>query len=170
MKLKIVLSLLLVIIAGFFGFNSFKKQALKVKDNHGLITQISSRIFDFNTFNVIADTNINTDDLKIIDKASGNTIYKNGQSLKGIKNDYGYRKFELYFNNEKSFEIGHFIYNNWITNHYTLRLTKTNQDIEPKLIITGKHASYSRYYCKQFIYNQKGVLVKTKFINQEIKD
>lgn len=138
--------LLVILGVGIISFLSFKKYAETVKDEHCLTTRISSRIFDFNTFDLKVEEGLNRKDFKVINQNSGKVIFQHGTSRKGIKNDYGHRVFTVFYKGEKLFEIGHFLTNNWITNDYVLKLGKKDEIIEPKLEITGNNASYNDFY------------------------
>lgn len=133
---------------GIAGFYRLKTYARTVKDEHCLTTQISSRLFDFNHFTIETFDGLNRNDFKVINLNSGKIIYENGSFLTGIKNDYGHCVFELYHKGEKVYQIGHFKYNNWVTNDYSLILRLVDGEIEPKLIISGKNAAPDLYYRK----------------------
>lgn len=146
MKTKLLLIIGIVVIS-FFGF---KKYAKSVKEEHCLITQISSRIFDFNTFDIQVEEGLNKNDFKVVNQNNGKVIFQKGKNQKGITNDYGHRLFDIYFKGEKLIETGHFITNNWVTNDYVLKLTIKNNEIESKLEITGKNATYNDYFVKRY--------------------
>ena len=148
-KPKLILLISLCIIS-VYGFKSFKTYALSVKDQHCLVTQISSRLFDFNTFTLKVADGLDKDDFMVTNQNSGKVIYQQSQSQKGIKNDYGHCMFDLYYQGEKIYEIGHFKFNNWHTFDYTLNLQLKDGEINPHLLIYGEHASNNDiYYEKQ---------------------
>lgn len=147
---EIKTKLLLIVGIGIISFFGFKKYAKSVKDEHCLTTQISSIIFDFNTFDIQVEEGLNKNEFKVVNQNSGKVIFQKGQNQKGIKNDYGYRLFDVYFKGKKLFKKGHFITNNWITNDYVLKLTVKNNKIEPKLEITGKNAAYNDYFINEY--------------------
>ncbi|CAM4219091.1 MULTISPECIES: hypothetical protein [Flavobacterium] len=169
MRKKKNLIIITVLIIGILCFCSFKYYAEKVKDKYCLTTQISSRIFDFNTFEVEVDENLKISDFKVINQNSGNTIFEKGKSRKGIVNDYGHRFFELYYKNRKEYEIGHFITDNWVTNDYKLKLSEIDGKIFPEFIITGKNASYYDFCYKRFEYNKQGKLERISFLSFDKK-
>jgi hypothetical protein len=149
MSRKQILILILIIVfltAGFFGFQQFKQYAETVKEEHCLTTQISSRLFDFNEFNVITEDNLDIDDFKIENLNCGNTIFKDGKSFKGIKNEYGKCMFRLYDKDSPIYDFGHRKYNNWHTNNYSLRIKKDLSNIVLKLTITGPDSLSEIYY------------------------
>jgi len=123
MKLSIKILLpLLILLLSFYGFTNFKKYAKTVKDEHCLSTQISSRIVDFNSFKLVNHSNIDTNVFKLVNKNSGKTIFENGKFQKGIKNEYGNCTFELYQDDVKIYDFGHFKTDNWRTYDYVLKL------------------------------------------------
>lgn len=161
MKQNKILIIILILIIGTFSFHWFKNYSKKVKDEHCLATQISSTIFDFNTFNLKVDTKLNINDFIVIDENSGNTIFTNGKPSKGIENDYGHRTFQLYYKDKIIFKTGHFITDNWVTNDYSLNIRLKNNEIDPTLVITGTNASYRDFFYKKFEYDINGSLIKT---------
>ncbi|MEP5338284.1 MAG: hypothetical protein ABJL44_06110 [Algibacter sp.] len=131
------LTLITILIIGFSSFYGFKNYAKKVKNKHCLTTQISSKIFDFNTFELKVDPTLTLVDFKVINQNSGNIIFENGKSRKGIKNEYGYCCFELFWKGKQVYEFGHFKINNWNTNKYELWIKTENNGLEPRLKIHG---------------------------------
>lgn len=146
MKLK-YLSVLLII--GVICLPAFRDYAYAVKDKPVLITRLSSKVFDFNSFALTTQDGLDKHDFYVINQNSGKVIYQNGRRRKGIKNDYGHRVFEVYCKGTQLFEIGHFITNSWVTNNYVLHLQKKNDEIVPELNISGKWASYADFYVKK---------------------
>lgn len=144
---KTILLLVSLLITGVLGFEAFRNYSETVKDKHCFVTQISSRIFDFNRFILKVDPSLHLNDFKVINKNSGKIIFKNGVNLKGIDNDYGYCVFELFYLNKKIYEIGHFKYNNWETNKYELEIFKVSNVIKPNLkIISSADKKCEVYY------------------------
>jgi len=166
MKPKKILIIVIIISLGILSFYCFKKYAKKVKDKHCLTTQISSIIFDFNTFNLKVDTKLNINDFIVIDENSGNTIFANGRPNKGIENNYGHRTFHLYYKDQIIFKTGHFITDNWVTNDYNLTITLKNNEIDPTLVISGTNASYRYFFYKKFEYDTNGILIKTSVLSK----
>ena len=164
MKKKKNLILILISILGILSFCGFKNYAEKVKDKHCLATQISSQIFDFNTFELKVDPTLNLSDFKVVNQNSGKTIFENGKSRKGIDNEYGHRLFELHYNNRKVLEFGHFAFNNWYTYDYILDITMKNSQIEPDLKISGKNSPYNDFYYKRFEYDESGKLDRISYL------
>ncbi len=165
MKLNKNRKLLLILIVGFLCFYGFKNYAKKVKEEHSIATSISSKIFDFNTFELKVDPNLNLADFKVVNKNSGTTIFADGKNRTGIDNDYGHRLFELYYKDQKLYEFGHFSTNNWFTFDYTLSLSKINNQIEPDLkIMRGKNDSYNDFFYKRFEYNETGKLSRISYL------
>jgi len=165
MNLKKILIIPLFILLGILSFYSFKNFAEKVKDKHCFTTQISSIIFDFNTFNLKVDSKLNINDFIVIDENSGNTIFANGIPNKGIVNDYGHRTFHLYHKDQLIFKVGHFITDNWVTNDYRLSIALINDEIDPTLVISGTNASYRDFFYKKFEYDTNGILIKTSVLS-----
>lgn len=158
--------LLLILIVGILCFFGFKNYAEKVKDEHSIVTSISSKIFDFNTFELKVDSSLNLSDFKVVNQNSGKTIFADEKKRKGIDNDYGHRLFELYYKDQKLYEFGHFSTNNWHTFDYTLNLNKMNNRIEPELkIMRGKNESYNDFFYKRFEYNESGNLDRISYLN-----
>jgi hypothetical protein len=165
MRKKKNLILIVILIIGILSFYGFKNYAEKVKDEHCLATQISSKIFDFNTFDLKVDSALNLSDFKVINQNSGKTIFADGKNRKGIDNDYGHRLFELYYKDQKLYEFGHFSTNNWYTFDYTLNLSRINNRIEPDLkIMRGKIDSYNDFFYKRFEYNESGKLDRISYL------
>ena len=165
MKLNKNRKLLLILIVGILCFYGFKNYAEKVKDEDNIATSISSKLFDFNTFELKVDSNLNLSDFKIVNQNSGTTIFADGKNQKGIDNDYGHRLFELYYKDRKLYEFGHFSTNNWYTFDYTLNLNKINNRIEPELkIMRGKNESYNDFFYKRFEYNESGKLDRISYL------
>ena len=162
------LILIAILIIGILSFYGFKNYAEKVKDKHCLTTQISSKIFDFNTFDIKVDSALDLSNFKVVNQNSGKTIFANGKNLKGIDNDYGLRLFELYYRDQKLYKFGHFSTNNWYTFDYTLNLIKINNRIEPDLkIMREKNDSYINFFYKRFEYNKSGKLDRISYLNLE---
>lgn len=165
MKLNKKQKFLLILIVGILCFYGFKNYAETVKDEHSIATSISSKLFDFNTFELKVDETLNLSDFKVINQNSGNTIFANGKSRNGIDNEYGYRLFELHYNDQKIFEFGHFATNNWYTFDYTLELTTNDGQVEPNLkIIRGENTSYNDFFYKRFEYNESGNLDRISYL------
>ncbi|WP_298903832.1 hypothetical protein [uncultured Psychroserpens sp.] len=80
---------------------------------------------------------------------SGKTIFKNGKSRKGIKNEYGHCIFELFWKGKLVYEFGHFKMNNWKTNNYELNIGMENNEIKPSLEIYGPDSIKADLYFKK---------------------
>ncbi|HRX13294.1 MAG TPA: hypothetical protein P5210_16640 [Draconibacterium sp.] len=143
------LILIAILIIGILSFYGFKNYAEKVKDKHCLATQISSRIFDFNTFELKVDSTLNLSDFKVVNQNSGKTIFENGESRKGIKNEYGHCTFELFWKGKEVYEFGHFKMNNWNTNKYELNIGMENNELKPSLEIYGPDSKKADLYFKK---------------------
>ena len=87
---KYFLRLLVLVLLSLATFYLFKSYAFTVKDKHCLATQISARIFDFNTFTMQVETPLKLSDFKVINVNGGSPVFLDGQAQKGIKNEYGY--------------------------------------------------------------------------------
>ncbi len=157
---------LLIVIIGLLGFYGFKNYAKTVKDKHCLTTQISSKIFDFNTFKIINKSNIDIMELKVVNRNSGKVIFENGKRKKRIKNEYGHCLFYLYQNGILKFEFGHFKTNNWYTNDYILTIEQTNGILNPTLDISGENVFDGDLFYKKFEYNN-GKLKQISYISKE---
>ncbi len=157
--------LLIILVVGILCFYGFKNYAEQVKDEHNIATSISSKLFDFNTFELKVDETLNLSDFKVVNQNSGNTIFANGKSRKGIDNEYGHRLFELHYNDQKIFEFGHFATNNWYTYDYILELKMNDSQIEPDLkIVRGENSSYNDFFYKRFEYNESGKLDRISYL------
>ncbi len=132
MKENKIIKLVLSIALTVFGYYCFKFYAQKVKNQHCLTTQISSKIFDFNTFSLSIGENLNLNDFKIVHQNSGNVIFENGKYQKGITNNYGNRIFEVYYKNNRIAECQHFSANNWYTFDYQLSILLIDMEIPQK--------------------------------------
>lgn len=160
----LLITIVAIIVVSFYGFKNY---AHTVKDTHCLATQISSKIFDFNTFELKVDSTLNILDYKVVNQSSGNVIFANGKSKKGIENDYGFRIFELYINNRKEYEMGHFISDNWVTNDYLLSVSKNNGLIEVDFQIHGKNVYFDDFFYKKFEYDRNSILERINYLNRE---
>jgi len=138
-KVIIIYSLFLILI---LSCNEFENYAINVKDKYCLTTQISSRIFDFNTFQLEVAKDLEILEFKVINRNSGKCIFDNGKSMKGIKNEYGYCSFDVFYKDQKQFKIGHYKRNNWETNNYILMLKVENNDLVPILEMNNKEIEY----------------------------
>ncbi|MFD0992895.1 hypothetical protein [Tenacibaculum geojense] len=138
-----------ILIIGILSFYSFKNYAEKVKDEHCLTTQISSKIFDFNTFDLKVDSSLILSDFIVVNQNSGKTIFADGKNRKGIKNEYGHCTFELYWKGKKVYEFGHFKMNNWNTNKYELNIRMENNELKPSLEIYGPDNKKADLYFKK---------------------
>ena len=132
------------------------------KNKETLITRISSKIIDLNTFSIEFDENLESSDFKVVNRNNNKTIYENSVSIKGIKNDYGYRNFEIYYKNKKVIEFSHFSLNNWHSYDYKIELKKIENRITPKFKIIGVEP-YRDFYYKIFMYDNKSVLRKIDY-------
>ena len=94
--------LILLIVGGLICFYGFKKYAFGVKDKHCFSSQVSSKIFDFNSFELSVPEDLNIKDFIVVNRNSGNIIFNNGENLNGIKNEYGHCTFELIYQNKKN--------------------------------------------------------------------
>ncbi len=161
----IILRIGIIIVLGIISLLSFKKYSKKIKTEHSIVTSISSRLFDFNTFNLKVDKNLNLSNFRVINKNSGKTIFVNGESKKGIENDYGYRLFELFYLDQKIFEFGHFSKNNWHTYNYELNLKINNSTIDPDLKISRDKNSYDNdFFYKKFEYDNTEKLDRISYL------
>jgi hypothetical protein len=164
MRKKKYLFIILISILGILSFYGFINYAEKVKDKHCFATQISSKIFDFNKFELKVDSTLDLADFKIVNQNSGMIIFENEKNRKGIYNDYGHRLFELHYKNRKIYEFGHFATNNWYTYDYTLDITRKNSLIDPDLKINGKNSSYNDFFYKRFEYDESGKLDRISYL------
>ena len=137
MKKKKVLILITFLITGISGLYGFKNYAKKVKDKHCFTTQVSSKIFDFNTFEVEVDSTLNLSDFKVVSQNSGKEIFANGLNKKGIKNEYGRCTFELFWKGKLVYEFGHFKFSNWHTNYYKLLIKRKKNELGLSLEVFG---------------------------------
>lgn len=151
---------------GIVSFVKFKQYAKTVKDKHCIATQISSRIFDFNTFDIQISDELNITDFVITNKNSGKIICQTGTVQKGIKNEHGYCLFAIFYQGIKIYEIGHFKYNNWNTNDYILKIDYVESQINPTLILADKEIEKILFY-KLFEYKKNGKLEKIVYMSNE---
>ncbi len=149
MQKKKNLILISILIIGILSFYGFKNYAAKVKNEHCLTTQISSRLFDFNTFELKVDSTLNLSDFKVVNQNSGKTIFADGKYRKGIKNEYGHCSFELFWKGKQVYEFGHFKMNNWNTNKYKLNIGLENNELKLSLEIYGPDNKKSDLYFRK---------------------
>jgi len=128
MKRIIIISVLLCFI-GFIFFYGFKNYAKSVKDQHCLTTQISSRIFDFNSVELIAEGDLNIQDFQITHGKNKIVVFENGVPQKGIENKHGHCSFSVYHMGKKLDNFAFFKENNWQTYKYSFIIKNTNNTI-----------------------------------------
>jgi len=143
------LILIVILVIGILSFYGFKNYAEHVKDKYCFTTQISSKIFDFNTFELKVDSTLNLSDFKVVNLNSRKTIFTNGKSRKGIKNEYGHCIFELFWKGKQVYEFGHFKFNNWNTNEYELRIGIEDSELKPSLGIYGPDSKNADIYFRK---------------------
>ena len=97
MQNKNYITFIIFLVLATLFFYKFKNYAKTVKDEHCFATQISSKIFDFNTFELKVDSMLKITDFKLVHQNSGKTIFEDGKSKKGIKIEYGFCNFELFW-------------------------------------------------------------------------
>lgn len=142
----LVLIILLTFVLGVYGFRNYSSN---VKDEYCLATRISSKVFDFNSFEIVTDSTVDAMDFRIVNQNSGKTIFKNGQYLGGIKNEHGTCSFDLYYRGRLIYEFGHFKFNNWHTNKYVLNVSSSNGELKPSLTIIGPDNKMADLYFKK---------------------
>lgn len=152
---RIIVVLLSILVLGYLGLNLFKQKAKLLKDKHCLITQVSSRILDLNTLEIKVYDGLNKNDFQLINLNSGDVIYKNGQYLKGIKNEHGYCLFDLYYKGKKLFKFGHYKFNNWQTNNYVLHLSLNKDLVKPRLEFLGKDKSLEKLFYSPYFETEE---------------
>lgn len=88
-------------------------------------------------------------DFKLVHQNCGKTIFEDGKSKKGIKNEYGFCNFELFWKEKKVYQFGHFKKNNWHTNSYTLFVEMTNNKLAPSLDIVGRDSLKTKLFFRK---------------------
>ena len=162
----------LILVSGLIicGLIYLRVSARRYKDSHCLITQLSSRLFDLNTVNVNTSGDLKKTDFRIINMNSGKVVYEDGCSKKGIKNEYGFCLFNIYYKDSLIFEIGHLKFNNWHTNDYTFDFRSVNGKIDPTLTILGPDSGKGELFYKRFERNESGQFYKIIFINKHKRE
>jgi hypothetical protein len=168
-KSKLLKSSFFVIGIIVFGLIFLRISASKYKDRHCLITQLSSKLFDLNDVKINVSENLSIDDFKIENINSGRIIYENGEFKKGIKNEYGFCLFNVYYKDSLLIEIGHEKRNNWHTNDYLFVFEKISDTINSTLIITGPDSDHGNLFYKKFERNEFGLVSKVIYSNRDKK-
>jgi hypothetical protein len=143
--------------------------AHRQRDKHCLTTQLSSRLFDLNDIKIKVSDSLNVMDFKIKNLNSGKLVFENGKFRKGIKNEYGFCLFNVYYKDSLLYEIGHFKFNNWHTNDYTFVFESTVNYINPTLIISGPDKDKGELFYKRFERNELGVINKISYLDRDKK-
>ena len=141
--MKKLLFIFILLVIGFFAFQQYAKT---LKNEECMTTRIASKLFDFNTFQLYVDANLDINDFQVINLNSGNTIFENGQSRSGIDNDYGRNSFAVYYQSIPILETGVFKYNNWYANDYKLYLRKSWAGIIAELKVFGPSSEEPVWY------------------------
>jgi hypothetical protein len=141
MKKAILLSVILL-LAGTIFSKWFKSYSETIKDYHCLTTQISSRVFDFNTVELIVSDNLNHLDFQITNGNNHIVIYENGFAKKGIKNEHGYCTFSVNYPGIKPIKFAFFKENNWQTFDYEFVITKKNNEFHGIMNVFQKNELY----------------------------
>jgi hypothetical protein len=169
LKSKWIKIFLIVIGLTICGLIFLRFSANNCKDSHCLITQLSSRLFDLNTVNVNVSSDLKKTDFRIININSGKVIYEDGYNKKGIKNEYGFCLFDIYYKDSLLFELGHYKLNNWHTNDYTFAFRLVKGTIDPTLIIIGPDRDRGELFYKRFDRNDNGQIYKIVYFSREKK-
>jgi hypothetical protein len=164
---KLIIGFLIVFGLVIFGLIFLRLSAHRYKDSHCLITQLSSRFFDLNNVRIHVSDNLKTTDFKIKNRNSGKFVFENGQSRKGITNEYGICSFNVYYKDSLLFEIGHEKLSDWHTNDYSFDFKLTSDTINPTLIITGLDNDKGNLYYKRFDRNESGLIYRIVYLNKD---
>lgn len=163
---KFLIITISLIISGLIGL---RFSATKYKDSHCLITQLSAVLFDLNDIKIHVSDNLNKNDFKIKNLNSGKIVFENGRYKKGIKNEYGFCLFDVYYRDSLLFEIGHDKFNNWHTNDYTFDFRLDSGIINPTLNIIGPDRDRGELFYKRFDRNDNGQIYKIVYLDKNKK-
>lgn len=147
----------------------FKNYARSCKNEYGIITAVSTKIFDFNILKVNLDSSLTNRSILIVNNNINKTIYKNGKVSSGISNNYGHRVFSVFMDDQKIYEFGHFSKNNWYTFDYVLDIIENESSIEIDVCIKGSGTPYDDFFYKKFEYGPNGNLDKVVYLSKEKK-
>lgn len=92
--IKISLSLAVITLCGLI---YLRWVAPKYKETHCLITQLSAILFDLNDIEIQVSDNLESKNFKIVNLNSGKTVFENNEYQSGIKNEYGFCLFNVYY-------------------------------------------------------------------------
>ena len=164
--IKILLIVLGLIICGLI---VLRFSANKCKDSHCLITQLSAVLFDLNDIKIEVSNDLDKNDFKIKNLNSDKIVFENGRYKKGIKNEYGFCLFDIYYKDSLLFEIGHDKFNDWHTNDYTFTFRLIKGTIDPTLIIIGPDRDRGELFYKRFDRNDNGQIYKIVYLDKDKK-
>ena len=156
-----------LIAIAIISFYCFRNYARSCKNEYGIITAVSTKIFDFNNLKVNLDRSVTNRSITIVNNNSNKTIYRNGKVSSGISNNYGHRLFSVFVDEQKVYEFGHFSKNNWHTYDYVIDILENKSNIEIDVSIKGSGAPYDDFFYKKFDYKPDGSLDKIFFLNKE---
>ena len=169
LKSKWIKFLLIVLVLTICGLIILRLSVNKCKDSHCLISQLSAVLFNLNDIKIQVSGDLNKSDFKIKNLNSGKIVFENGRYKKGIKNEYGFCLFDIYYKDSLLFEIGHDKYNDWHTNDYTFAFRLDMGAIDPTLSIIGPDRDRVELFYKRFDRNDNGQIYKIVYLDRDKK-
>ncbi|PWJ32898.1 hypothetical protein [Sediminitomix flava] len=101
-----------------------------------ILTKLHVLALNDNNISVDFNPEINSESIIIKDQ-SGTIIYKNGELVENLHNEYGHVVFSFYTNDTLFAQAGHFKRNWWFTHDYQIQIEKENGDYKINLDING---------------------------------
>lgn len=130
-----------------------------------LLNKTQSYFFDKNTLNVTG-SNIDIDKVIIESIESGNVIFKKGNKVSKINNEYGETNFNIFYDNTLIGQAGIFKTNWWHIHDYYFKIIKTDTNIFFNFNVKGPDEKSLYYKCfevdnannktTEIFYNLKG--------------
>ena len=107
-----------------------------VRNKDTVITKLHVLAFNDNNISVDFNPEINSESITIKDQ-SGTIIYKNGELVENLHNQYGHVIFSFYTDDTLFAQAGHFKRNWWFTHDYQIQIEKENGDYKINIDISG---------------------------------
>jgi len=144
--LIIFVSLALVGLSVYFGLK-FYGSAHANKDT--FVSRLATKLFDYNSVEVHPGKGVVVNDIRIVHRESGKTVYKNGENYKGELNVEGMTSFEFYYSDTLISEIAYWRKNDWHVNTYHFDVYKTGSGVDAILEIHGPDSANVIYYVNE---------------------
>lgn len=150
----LMITLFFLLVVGGVALLHLRLAGLRYVASYPLLAHVSSSLFDLNHIDIRVADNLQKDDFRIVNLNSGQTVFESSRYLGGIKNEYGWCLFNVYYKNKLYFQVGHNKFNNWHANYYTFIFRKSTGQIDPTLVIEGPDHDNGTLFYKRFERNQ----------------